>query len=249
MTRRDSGAGGSIRVGCAGWALSASVAGSFPSDGTHLERYARAFSCVEINSSFYRSHQAKTYVRWKNSVPDAFRFSVKMPRTITHESRLETCESLVRSFLQETAGLEEKLGCVLVQLPPSLALDINIATDFFEMLRRNTSVPVACEPRHASWFTPKGAAVLGNAGVSCVWADPPPIAGVEPPIDRGMLYLRLHGSPQVYYSAYDDAFIERVAGKMRETRDQGRAAWCIFDNTARGEAIPNALALASLTAT
>lgn len=232
-----------MRVGCAGWAIGSAVASHFPGEGSHLERYARVFSCVEINSSFYRPHQAKTYGRWAASVPDAFRFSVKMPRTVTHELRLEKVDVPLQAFLHEISSLGEKLGCILVQLPPGLVLDVRVAAAFFSLLRACTEVPVVCEPRHRSWFTAAGAAVLRDADISHVWADPPPVKDLEPHDDRERLYLRLHGSPQTYYSAYDDAFIEGISHRMRLARDEGRDTWCIFDNTARGEAIPNALAL------
>ena len=230
-----------MRVGCAGWSLSSAVASEFGGEGSHLERYARAFPCVEINSSFYRPHQPKTYRRWADSVPDGFRFSVKMPRTITHERRLQDCDGLVRAFLDEVASLETKLGCVLVQLPPSLALDENAATGFFTLLRRVTSARVACEPRHATWFTPRGNAILADAGVACVQADPAPVAGAACTGDPSLLYLRLHGSPQIYYSAYDDAFIDDMASALQSAHEAKTEVWCIFDNTARGAAVPNAL--------
>jgi len=233
----------STLVGCAGWSLSSQDSSSFASAGSHLERYARVFPCVEINSSFYRSHQAKTYARWAASVPDTFRFCVKLPRTITHESRLRQPEEALRAFLDEVAALEHKLGCILIQLPPSLALDARQARRFFSVLRRCTSVPAACEPRHSSWFTPQGAALLRDAGVACVRAHPSPLAGAEPLGDPAMLYVRLHGAPHMYYSAYDEAFIAAVAARIREARDENRAVWCIFDNTAGAAAIPNALEL------
>jgi uncharacterized protein YecE (DUF72 family) len=201
------------------------------------------FSCVEINSSFYRSHQAKTYARWADSVPDAFRFSVKMPRTITHQLRLQDCEVPLRGFLEEVAPLGEKLGCLLVQLPPSLAFDADNAKGFFSLLRQHTQLPVACEPRHASWFTPLAASLLSEAGIACVRAHPSPIADIDPVGDPATLYIRLHGAPEIYYSAYDDAFLEAVAARIRLAHEQGRNVWCIFDNTARGEAVPNALTL------
>lgn len=231
------------RVGCAGWALSSAVSHRFPGEGSHLERYASVFSCVEINSSFYRPHQQKTYRRWADAVPATFRFSVKMPRAITHDLRLQQCDALVRAFMDEVAGLANKLGCILVQLPPSLALDVKIARKFFQLLRHSTPVPVSCEPRHASWFTTDADALFEETDVSRVWAHPAPVKGTEPLIESGLLYLRLHGAPQMYYSAYDASFIDGIASRMRAAREQGRDAWCIFDNTARGAAIPNALEL------
>ncbi|MFT3964067.1 DUF72 domain-containing protein [Propionivibrio sp.] len=232
-----------IRIGCAGWGLSARVAARFPAQGSHLERYARVFSAVEINSSFYRPHQPKTYARWAASVPDAFRFSVKIPRRISHELRLRDADAAVGEFVQEVAPLGEKLGCLLLQLPPSLALDEAAARKFFSLLHSLTDARVVCEPRHATWFTEEGAETMKNAGVACVRADPPPVAGVEPAGDLGTLYIRLHGSPEIYYSAYDEPFIEAVAARIIVARNSNTEVWCIFDNTARGEAVPNALTL------
>ncbi|NII53917.1 DUF72 domain-containing protein [Lutibacter sp. SG786] len=233
----------SVRIGCAGWSIPSRAADLFATEGSHLQRYAQVFPCVEINTSFYRPHQPKTYLRWSQSVPASFRFSVKMPRTITHELRLRECEAPLDTFLGEIASLGKTLGCILVQLPPSLALDEKEATAFFALLRKRTSLPVACEPRHATWFTPLGDAVLKGAGVACVQADPSPVADAVCEGDPGLLYIRLHGSPDMYYSAYDDAFLDRIAARIRGAQAKKRAVWCIFDNTARGEAIPNALAL------
>ncbi|MDX3895744.1 DUF72 domain-containing protein [Pusillimonas sp.] len=232
-----------ILVGCAGWSLSSKVAEHFPGEGSHLERYARVFPSVEINSSFYRAHLPKTYARWAASVPDAFRFSVKVPRTVTHELRLREADAAMHAFIEEASSLGHKLGRLLLQLPPSLALKIPIAEPFFTMLRGLTSVPVVCEPRHASWFTPEAEQIMRNAGVACVRADPQPVPGAEPAGDPHTLYIRLHGSPHMYYSAYDEAYIDAVATRIAETRRSGQQVWCIFDNTAAGEAIPNALAL------
>jgi uncharacterized protein YecE (DUF72 family) len=232
-----------IHVGCAGWSIPSKVAGLFATQGSHLQRYARLFPCAEINTSFYRSHQPKTYLRWAQSVPESFRFSVKMPRTITHELRLRQCEVLLQGFLEEIASLGNSLGCILVQLPPSLALDEEEARAFFSLLRERTAVPVACEPRHATWFTPLGGAILRDAGVTCVKADPSPVADADCEGDSSLLYLRLHGTPDVYYSSYDDAFLDGVAARIRRAYAKKQDVWCIFDNTARGAAVPNAMAL------
>lgn len=232
-----------MHVGCAGWAIPSQAAASFPGSGSHLERYSRVFSCVEINSSFYRAHQPKTWHRWADSVPDAFRFSVKMPRSITHDARLHGTDALLGAFLDQITGLGEKLGCILVQLPPGLALEARTAKAFFAGVRRRTAAPVACEPRHASWFTAHGQALMQAAGVACVRADPAPAPGAACTDDPALLYIRLHGAPQIYYSAYDDAFLAETARRMRQAAEKGKEVWCIFDNTARGAAIPNALTL------
>ncbi len=106
-------------------------------------------------------HQRSTYERWAASTPPAFRFSVKLPRSITHTARLKGTDALLEAFLAQAQGLGERLGCLLVQLPPSLRLDRPVAEAFLRGLReRHPHGSVAVEPRHASWFTPEGDALL-----------------------------------------------------------------------------------------
>lgn len=230
-------------VGCAGWGISSASAARFPSEGSHLERYAQVFSAVEINTSFYRPHQPKTYARWAASVPEAFRFSIKIPRTITHELRLRETAGALQAFIDQVMWLGDKLGCLLLQLPPGLRLNPPVARDFFGMLRRLVGVPVVCEPRHASWFTAEAAALMREADIACVHAHPMPVPGGEPAGAEHTLYIRLHGAPRMYYSAYDEGFIDTVAMRVVEADQAKRRVWCIFDNTAEGAALPNALAL------
>ena len=229
-------------IGCAGWSLSRDVIDAFPPEGSQLEKYAGVFNAVEINSSFYRPHQPKTYARWAASTPAHFRFAVKLPRTITHEARLRDFGPLLARFGGEAEELGEKLGAILVQLPPSLALDAEAADALFAALRERFACMIACEARHATWFTPGATALLRQAGVTRVLADP--VVGYagefEPTAERA--YVRLHGSPRIYYSRYP---LERIAEAHAYLA--GRPdSWCIFDNTAGGAAVPNALELLAL---
>ncbi len=185
-----------IYVGQAGWSIASKWQGDFPAVGSHLERYAARFNAVEINSSFYRPHLPKTYERWAASVPDEFRFAVKVPQEITHECRLAGTEALLERFLYEAQHLGGKLGPLLVQLPPSLGYDAGAAADFFAMLRTRFDGAVVFEPRHASWFTVVADELLAQHGISRVDADPIPCpaALVQRPAGS-TAYLRLHGSP------------------------------------------------------
>jgi hypothetical protein len=148
------------------------VADEFPADGTGLERYAARFRAAEINSTFYRPHHARTFERWAAAVPARFRFSAKVPKAITHDARLQGTGDALTAFFDSLAGLGPKLGGVLVQLPPSLAFDARVAGRFFAMLRRRSATRVACEPRHASWFTPAADAVLVRHAIARAASDP-----------------------------------------------------------------------------
>ncbi|NEX64290.1 DUF72 domain-containing protein [Noviherbaspirillum galbum] len=232
-------------LGCAGWSISSAVRDSFAAEGSQLERYASVFPAVEINSSFYRPHRPATYARWRDSVPAHFRFSAKIPRDITHVMRLRQADGRLDAFLGEVMHLEEKLGCLLLQLPPSLAFEPDVADAFLALLRRRAGMAIACEARHPSWFTSDAAALMRAHDVTPVLADPQ----VRPLPDDARfgntVYIRLHGSPRMYYSAYGDADLERVAADIERHAGEGRQVWCVFDNTADGAAVPNALSLLS----
>ena len=239
--------GPSPRIGCAGWSLPRAEQEGFPAEGSHLERYAARFEAVEINSSFHRPHRPATYARWSASVPSSFRFAVKVPKAITHGLRLRDAHGLLRTFLAETAGLGEKLGCLLVQLPPSLSFDAGPVADFFAGFRSLSSTPLACEPRHPSWFAAQADDLLRNLGVARVAADPArvPEAG-DPGGWRGLVYYRLHGSPRMYYSAYSEEYLRSLASRLQTDRAAVRDVWCVFDNTTLGAATRNALDLQAL---
>jgi uncharacterized protein YecE (DUF72 family) len=233
-----------ILVGTAGWTLPKLEQPEFPAEGSHLSRYAARFPVVEINSSFHRPHRASTWVRWADETPPHFRFSAKLPRTITHQRRLADAEDLLDAFLAEAGALGEKLACLLVQLPPSLELDPGVADRFFAALRARTAAAVACEPRHPGWFDGDADALLAAHGVARVAADPARVpAAAEPGGARGLVYHRLHGSPRMYYSAYPGDSIAALAARLRRDAGEAREAWCIFDNTAAGAATRNALDL------
>jgi uncharacterized protein YecE (DUF72 family) len=229
-----------IRIGTAGWSIPRASARHFDAAGSHLQRYAGRFRCAEINSSFYRPHAAATYAKWRDSTPRDFLFAVKMPRTITHELTLRGAREPLVAFLTQTEGLAQKRGPILVQLPPSLAFDERMVTEFLTLVRQMYHGAVVCEPRHATWFSPSVVALLDSYRVSRVAADPAPVPGGAVPASWSRVaYFRLHGSPRKYWSRYDDAFIATLARTVRHL-PTAEEVWCVFDNTASGAAIENA---------
>jgi uncharacterized protein YecE (DUF72 family) len=233
-----------ILIGTAGWSLPRAEQPHFPSAGSHLERYASRFPAAEINSSFRRSHKPAIWARWRDAVPAGFLFSVKLPKAITHTARLDVSAGVIAAFLDEISILESKLGCLLVQLPPSLAYDASVAGRFFHSLTACTSVPIACEPRHESWFASAADTLLREFQVARVAADPArvPVAA-EPGGSRQFSYFRLHGSPKVYYSSYSGEYIKLLADRLKIQTKAASTVWCIFDNTTLGAATRNALDL------
>jgi uncharacterized protein YecE (DUF72 family) len=232
------------RIGTAGWSIARKDAEAFPVTGTALERYSRVFSGVEVNSSFHRSHRPSTWAKWAQSVPEQFRFAVKIPKTITHQAKLVDVAALVASFAEEVQQLGSKLAVLLVQLPPKLALDAEVAKRFFAMLRNAVDAEIACEPRHASWFEDEADALLKDLRVARVAADPALGAAAAAPGGwRGLSYWRLHGSPEMYRSSYGEEAIDMYAAHVRSAVDEGHEPWCMFDNTAASQATGNALSL------
>jgi uncharacterized protein YecE (DUF72 family) len=235
-----------VRVGCAGWSLRKELIDLFPARGTHLERYAGRFNCVEINSSFYKPHRAATYQRWAASTPDDFRFAVKLPKQITHVQRLVDAEPLLEKFAAEVQGLGAKQGPVLVQLPPSLTFDEGRVACFARQLRNWLPGTVVWEPRHLTWFTPEAESLLMEQEFSRVAADPSVASSAgRPGGSLQCVYFRWHGSPRMYYSNYEAAALQQLANDIAEAAQTAAQIWCIFDNTAEGAAINNALELAT----
>ncbi|MGA8938983.1 MAG: DUF72 domain-containing protein [Acidobacteriaceae bacterium] len=244
-----------LHIGTAGWTLPKQHAHLFPAEGSHLERHASMLNCVEINSSFHRPHMLKTWQRWAASTPAKFRFSVKLPKAITHTAKLRNSGALLQTFFDQVHGLGEKLGPLLVQLPPSLVFDESTAREFFTTLRElhptSDNTPhqnhIALEPRHATWFTPAAGRLLRSFAIARVAADPPKgsPAAANPGGSHHLHYYRLHGAPRTYSSDYTEANLTALAQTLRATPPT-TTIWVIFDNTALGHATANALQLINL---
>lgn len=235
---------GRLLVACAGWSLPKAEAAAFPEEGSHLERYAAVFPAVEINSSFYRPHRPATYAKWAACVPEDFRFAVKVPRAITHDARMEGVEQQLVQFAHEAGELGEKLGCLLVQLPPKFGFVDEPARLLFRQLHDLFGCTVAFEARHPSWFSEAATELLVESRVTRVIADPAAgQPGPHVPTSTDSVYVRLHGTPRIYYSRYSAEYVESVRRELARQRAAGRSCWCIFDNTAAFEAVPNALQL------
>jgi uncharacterized protein YecE (DUF72 family) len=217
-------------------AIPKAVADRFPQNGSALHRYAAVFGGVEINSTFYRRHRASTFERWAASVPDGFRFAVKLPQEMTHHLQLKNIDAIFRSFLGDVLPLGRKLGPLLCQLPPRLAFEEAAAADAFAAMRASHAGPIVLEVRHDSWASVAALALLQRFSIDRVFADPALVWRIgdfpEPP-----RYIRLHGKPKIYYSSYTD---EEISAFRRLLAAD---SWCVFDNTASGAAAENALTM------
>ena len=122
--------------------------------------YAKQFSTVEINYTFYRMPSESTLLNMVKSVPEGFRFALKANQKITHMQRLRGCESTLKRFLEVASVLNEgdHLGPILVQLPPNFKFDCPLLEDFLAL--RPAAFRFAFEVRHPSWYTEETYAIL-----------------------------------------------------------------------------------------
>lgn len=158
------------------------------------------------------------------------------PREITHERRLRAVDRPFGTFVEEVSALGGKLGPLLCQLPPSLRFDAADAGDAFAAMRKAFTGLLVIEPRHRSWATPAADALLARYGIDRVLADPAPVSPADD-FPEPVRYIRLHGAPTMYHSSYSDAEIRSFGGRLAAD------GWCVFDNTASGAAIENALTM------
>ncbi len=176
-------------------------------------------------------------------MPDDFIFAAKAPKEITHRLHLRDAGVALEEFLEEVAGLGKKLGPLLFQLSPSLAFEPELVRSFLGSARARFDGNVVFEPRHVEWFTPGAEELLTEFRISRVAADPPVAPGAgEPGGWTGLAHFRLHGSPRIYYSEYGPERIGVIARQLARS-EVHHPLWCIFDNTAAGAAIADALAL------
>lgn len=210
----------------------------------YLEYYAQTFPTVEINASFYRPLSPKSVEKWRQQTPADFRFAVKAPKNVTHILRLQYAGELMVAFAENIAGFGEKLGPVLVQLPPSLRADEDLLRDFLESVPDELDA-LAFEFRHDSWFTPSVAETISARG-ALVAHD---YGGREPmELFPGKIgYYRLHGPGSDYASPYSEDSLRSLAEVVLTRAADGADVYVYFNNDIEGHAVRNAKRLMELT--
>ena len=205
-----------------------------------LEFYARSFPTVELNASFYRLPAERTFEQWRERVPNGFRFAVKASRFITHIKRLRDVEEPLETFLKRAYLLEEKLGPILYQLPPSMKRDEGLLEAFLALLP--AEMRHVLEFRDASWYHEAVFGLLRRCNVAfCVHdmrrSQTPVVATAE------FGYLRFHGISGRYSGCYTDEELEQWAEKVRQM-GRLKTVYVYFNNDVGGHAVGNATSLA-----
>ena len=205
-----------------------------------LHFYSSRLNTMELNVTFYRQVKEATFRRWYDVVPEEFLFSVKMSRFITHIKRLRADVESIGKFLSPVAALGDKLGVILVQLPPSMKYDRALVTDFFAMLNKEYRYTV--EARNKTFICDDFFALLRETGIAWCIADSAGRFPYREEVTAPFIYIRLHGKELLYASDYNDeellAWSEKIRGWNKET-------FVYFDNDFQAYAAKNALALRS----
>lgn len=223
-------------IAIAGWAIPKQVADQFAQEGRGLSRYASVFDGVEINSTFYRRHKTSTFARWAECVPESFRFAIKIPKEISHTRAMNDIAEPFETFLKDISALGAKRGPLLCQLPPSLVFDADVLQMAFKAMRDADAGPIFIEARNESWASAEALDLMTTYAIDQVLADPALVWRADD-FETQPKYVRLHGKPKTYYSSYADDEIKSFSILLAPD------GWCVFDNTASGAAIENALAM------
>jgi uncharacterized protein YecE (DUF72 family) len=228
-------------VGTSGFSYAEWRGGFYPEDlpaDQMLRHYSAVFSTVELNNTFYRFPRVEHVEQWRRATPEGFRFSVKASRQITHIRRLKGVEELVRVQLERIAGLQDRRGPLLFQLPPSLRRDLPLLTDFLYAL---PPMPLAIEFRHASWHVDEVYAALAEHGAAlAIMESDEDEAGMT--FVGPLVYLRLHRS------AYPPEALETWAERIREQVAAGKDVYAYFTHEEGAPAPDYARDLARLAA-
>lgn len=233
-----------VHLGSSGWSYKHWKEKFYPEKmkpAEYLTYYARHYDITEINTSFYHTPRTSTVEGWANKVPKGFKFCPKMSRYLTHIKRLKEPEEPLEVFFNAFEPMLKMIGPVLVQLPPSLKFDKDVASNFYEVLHRKyKTYKFAMEVRHLSWLTEESFELMRSKKISFVISQ----SGVGFPYAEELtakdVYIRFHGPKELYSSLYTDEMLEYYAGKIKAWVKAGHIIWAFFNNDWNCNALKNA---------
>ena len=235
-----------IRVGCSGWNYK-HWRGRFYPEGLPARRwfefYAGHFDTVEINNSFYRLPPPETFEKWRDHSPGGFCYAVKANRFITQAKKLLDAEEPLDRMMTAARHLGDRLGPILYQLPPSLALNLERLERFLEVVPND--VVGVFEFRHPSWYVPETYRLLERRGASFCTHDMKGSKSERMAVGS-VAYVRFHGAGGKYWGRYPDQELRSWAEWMSEQAVAGRPVWAYFNNDIDGHAVLDAQTLKSM---
>lgn len=236
-----------IFIGTSGWQYGDWSDGVFyPPDLSNkdwLKYYSGHFKTVEVNASFYHQMSAKTYQKWRETTPKDFIFSVKISRFLTHIKKLKEPKEPWRRFIKNAKELKEKLGPILVQLPPNFKANAERLENFLKIAAKKHKL--AFEFRDEGWFCDEIYAILKKHGAALVIADSKEWPTPEK-ITADFIYIRMHGPAGLYSSKYTAKHLRNLADKIKTWKKKAREIYVYFNNDTEGYAVENANELGQL---
>lgn len=232
-----------VNIGTSGWYYEHWNNVFYPKEVSAAKRlpfYSNHFSTVEINNTFYALPTDKSIENWKRLTPPHFKFAIKASRYITHIKRLTAYQKSTYNFFVRIKALEDKLGPILFQLPPSFKEDLARLQEFIEHLPKEYQY--VFEFRHPSWYHETLYQMLRDQNIALCLSD---LNGIQTPIEltADFTYIRLHGPHSSYTGAYSLKQIKKWEERLRTWAEKKIQSFCFFDNDAKGDAVKDAMKL------
>ncbi len=209
---------------------------------SRLQYYATFYNSIEINSSFYKMPRGITLNKWAASVPDNFRFTFKLFQDVSHIKPFAVNEKEATLFLEAISNVRDKIGCLLIQFPPSLKVQSIEAIDqllqFIRKASLNKTLRIAVEFRDKSWYQHAAYQMLEAYNATMVIHDKASVPSPMLKLRTSLIYLRFHGPSGDYRGSYSDDFLYEYAGYINTWLLEGKSVYAYFNNT-MGDAFNN----------
>ncbi|MFP4548899.1 MAG: DUF72 domain-containing protein [Fidelibacterota bacterium] len=238
-----------IYIGTSGWSYDHWVNKFYPEDlkkNEWLSYYAEQFNTVELNMSFYQFPFPNMLKGWYKKIPDQFQMTMKANRNITHRRQFKDTDELVNRFYQRAEFMEDKMGCILYQTPPTFKYEeetVKQLTSFFKTLDHDYMNVM--EFRHPDWWNEEVYELLKDHQIGfCV------VSGLDMPqevrVTADVAYFRFHGPGEGYASKYSESDIQQWRDKIKSVLEDVDRVYCYFNNDMEGYAVENARYLQQL---
>ncbi|MFH1665829.1 MAG: DUF72 domain-containing protein [Candidatus Omnitrophota bacterium] len=232
-----------VHIGCSGWDYKHWKGCFYPEScppGEWFEKYAGIFSTVEINNTFYRLPPVSTFKKWRDMAPEGFIYAVKASRFITHMKKLKDAGGAMRQFLDRAGALGNRLGPILIQLPPRWRVNAERLDGFTDELP--AGFRYVFEFRDSSWYDEDVYGILSGKDMSLCLHD---MKGSEPPETAigPLSYIRFHGTAGSYGGKYPEDILDKRARFIKKMRGEGREVYAYFNNDAEANAPRDAVRL------